>query len=311
MTKERFINYLNQTRIMSLTDTIKEVVEEANKRKNKQDIWKTLEEKLKKEKSIKKEFNNLIHEIDNLEAYKILKVWDAVDEHLNKKKHGLGYRAYRTFNALKELAKIDYIEEVIKTLGDSSFEMPTYRDILTYTYLDENHVKFFGTLAKDELYKKYGPLSKALNKLGYKGINNYSKPPQNQIEHFITTISLKGDVEGAMYVLAANGYKIDESAGLDYLDIKNVKKVIEEDEKEKLEGKGGIPIYLYNTGNAELFQDYFNGLEIEKKKSILRSILDYETKDAKDCLLRGSETQIRCWLEKDYENLIREIGFED
>lgn len=288
---------------MSLTDAVKEVVEDFDKRKNKQGVWGALEKRMKKE-DLKWRYEQLIHEIDALEAYKILKVWDAFDEHLNKKKLGLGSNARRTFEELKKLSEIDGIEEVIKTLADSGFEMPSYKDIFTYApRLEHEHTKFFMALAKDELYKKYGPLSKALSKLGYKG-GSYSKALQNQTEHLTTIISLKGDAEGAVYVLAANDYKIDESAGLDYLDIKNIKKIIEEDEKEKSEGKGGIPVLLYNTGNAELFQDYFNSLETEEKKSVLRLILDYEPKEE-------TNNQIKEWLEKNHENLLREVGFED
>lgn len=296
---------------MSLIDIVKEVIEDFDKRKNKQDVWETLQKKMKKA-GLKERYNKLIHEIESLEAYKILKVWDAVDEHLNKKKLKLGCYARSTFDIFKELSEIDGIEEVIKILGDSGFEMLTYKDLGTYARLDPEHIKLFSTLAKDETYKRYGRLSKALSKLGYKGVNNYSKHSRYQIEPLTTLVSLEGDIEGAMYVLATKGYKIDESVGLDYLDIRTIKKILKEDEKEKSEGKGGIPIYLYNTGNVELFQDYFNSLKAENKKSILRSILDYETKEEpKEPLLRESKNQIREWLEKDYENLIREVGFED
>ena len=296
---------------MSLTDVIEEVMEDFNKRNNKLDVWKELEKRMKKE-GIKNRYNRLIHEIDSTEAYKILKVWDAVDEHLNKKKLKLGCLARSTFDIFKDLSEIDGVEEVIKALGDSGFEMVTYKDIGSYARLDQEHIKFFETFAKNGLYKRYAPLSNALSKLGYKGINNYSKSKysQDQIYYLTSIVSLEGDVEGAMYVLATRGYKIDESIGLNSLDIKIISKVVEEDKKEISEGKGGIPIYLYNTGNVELFQDYFNDLEIEKKKSVLRLILDYESK-VKDALLRTSEIEIRCWLEKNYESLLREVGFED
>lgn len=290
---------------MSLTDTVTDVMEDFSKRRNKSETWAALETKLKKI-GLGEVYNKLIREIDSSEAYKLLKVWDMVDERLNKKKLTWGCRKRKTFEVIRALSEIEDIEEVIKTLEDSGFELPPYKDIFTYTFLDIDHLKLFESLSKDKSYERYGPVSKALNKLDYKGPNGYPKSKQIQLEHLTNIISLKGDVAGAMYVLANNLYKIDETVGLDSLDIKSIKKIIAEDEKEASEGKGGIPVYLYNTGNLEMFQDYFNSLKTENKKSVLKSILEYETKEE-----RKENNKAREWLEKNYECLIREIGFED
>lgn len=291
---------------MSLTDTVSGVMEEFNKRKNKSEIWETLEKKLKKA-GFKDWYNQMIKETDSLGAYEFLKVWDAIDEHLNKKKISTWAAKNRSFEMMKALSKLDDIEEVIKTLGESGYELPNYKEnvFIHHVFLSENSLKIFEMLAKDGLYKKYGSVFKALKKLGYKEITNYAKSTYTQLSLLINIASLEGDVAGAIYVLANNGYKIDDPTGINKSDFNSIKKITEEDEKEKSEGKGGIPLYLYKTGDTEMFQKYFNSLEAGKKKSVLKLILDYETKEGSD------KNQIQEWLEKNYKPLIREVGFED
>lgn len=291
---------------MGLKDTIREVVEDFNKRKNKSEVWETLEKKLIKN-GFKEQYNKMMNDMDSLEAYEFLKVWDAIEEHLNKKKATWTYKG-KSFEGIKALSELDDVEDVIKILADSGYKLESYIDFpipKTNIYLTTNDIKIFKTLAKDGLYKKYGLVFKALNKFGYKRISGY-KNRYTQVDRLISLANLEGDAVGAIYVLVNNGYKIDDSTGISKLDIRSIKKITEEDEKEKTEEKDGIPIYLYNTGDAELFQDYFNSLETENKKSVLKSILEYETKQELQ-----EQNKIRNWLEKSYEHMIREVGFED
>lgn len=293
---------------MSLKDALKEVVEDFNKRRNKSEVWKTLEEKLKKA-GFKSEYEEMVHETDTFEAYEFLKIWDAINEHLNKKGYTWSNKR-RTFEIMKTLSKIDDIEEVIKTVAGTGYELyhfindPVFR-FKNYICLQETELEIFETLAKDGLYKKYDSVFKALSKFGYKNINGY-KDRHTQLSRLISLASLEGDVVGAIYALANTNHKIDYAEGLVKLDIKSIKKIIEEDEKERTEGKGGISVYLYNYGNLELFQDYFISLKVGDKKSVLKSILEYETKQEPQ-----EQNKVRDWLEKNYKNLIREIGFED
>ncbi len=290
---------------MGLTDTVTEVLEDFNKRKNKSEVWETLEKKLKKA-GFKDEYNKLIHELDSYEAYEFLKVWGAINQHLNEKEIRWGNRD-EAYKVMKTLSKLDDIEDVIRTITYSGYELHVYKDIPfgTDIYLHKDDVKIFETLAKDGLYKKYDSVFKALNKFGYRGVNSY-KNMSTQVEYITNLASLGGDVLGAIYILVNNGYQIDEVVGLNRLDLKGIERILEENEKEVSEGKGGIPVYLYNTGNLELFQDYFTSLKMSDKKSVLKSILEYETKQESQ-----EHNKIRDWLEKDYESLIREVGFED
>lgn len=289
---------------MGLTDTVTEVVKDFNKRKNKSEVWETLEKKMKKS-GFKDEYNKLLHELDSYEAYEFLRVWDVINQHLNKKEIKWGDKD-ETYGMIKTLSKIENIEDVIKTIAYSGYELyiisatPFGTDI----YLHKDDVKIFETLAKDGLYKKYDSVFKVLNKFGYKGVNSYKNMP-TQVDHIISLAGLEGDVLGAIYILVNNGYQIDEFVGLNRLDLKGIERILEENEKEISEGKGGIPVYLYNTGNLELFQDYFTSLTMSDKKSVLKSILEYETKQEPQ-----EHNKIRDWLEKDYESLIREVGFE-
>lgn len=289
---------------MSIKDTIAEVLEDFNKRKNKSEVWETLEKKMKKS-GFKEEYNKIIHQLDSYEAYEFLRVWDAINQHLNKKEIGWGGKD-ETFEMMKALSKIDDIEDIIKTIAYSGYELHTCKYTLfgTDIYLCKDDVKIFETLAKDGLYKKYDSVFKVLNKFGYKEVNSY-KNMHTQVEYITSLAGLEGDVLGAIYILVNNGYQIDEVVGLNRLDLKGIERILEENEKEISEGKGGIPVYLYNTGNLELFQDYFISMKTGDKKSVLKSILEYETKQEPQ-----EHNKIRDWLEKDYESLIREVGFE-
>lgn len=289
---------------MSLKDTITEVVEDFNKRKNKSEVWETLEKKLIKN-GLKKEYQKMVNKMDSSEAYELLKVWDALDEHFNKKKHR--WNNIKNVEMMETLSEIDDIEEAIKTLADSGYVLNSFMPspISTVIYLEKEDIEFFKALAKDGLFQKYDSVFKTLSKFGYKSISNY-KNMYDQADYLLRMACLEGDVMGSIYVLANSGYKIDGTLGLNRLDLKNIKKITEKNKKEISEGKGGIPIYLYNTGNLEIFQDYFISLKAGNKKSVLKSVLEYEIKQELQ-----EQNKIRDWLEKDYENLIREVGFKD
>ncbi len=207
---------------------------------------------------------------------------------------------------MKTLSELDDIEGVIKTLADSGYLLNSYMPspISTVTYLIEEDIRLFKTLAKDGLFKKYDSVFKTLSKLGYKSTSDY-KNMYNQAAYLLSIACLEGDVIGAIYVLANNGYKTDGTFGLNRLDLKNIKKITEKSNKETSKGKDGIPVYLYNTGNTEIFHNYFISLKAGNKKSVLKSILEYETKQELQ-----EHNKIRDWLEKNYESLIREVGFE-
>lgn len=255
------------------------------------------------------EYDEVMGEISLVGAYSFLQVWEALDKHINKDKRKWGgYSNYRmqTARAIKELCKINDIEKVIEVVGETGYDtLSTYSgEIFTYVCLSETNLQIFKNFAENDLYKKYGSVFKAIKKLGYKDIKSYDTSTINQLDNLTEISKLDGDIIGAIYTLAANGYQIDQIVGISKIDIQNIKQIIKKSKKENLENE--IPIYLYESKNPELFQEYFNSLEAENKKSVLRSILGYEAK--KDT---SSNNQAQGWLEKEYKDLLREVGFEN
>ena len=284
---------------MGLTDVISGVMEEFDKRKDKSDVWEKLRKKLKK-KGFKEGCDKITAELGDEGAYEFLEVWDALDEHLNKSDYN--WNKYDNIRSIKEVSKISNIKETIKFLGEAGYALPYYKEESNIYVNLQNGIQFFKMFEEKSLHKKCASVFKALKNLNYKDINSYITPAPAQLDYIIRIACFKDDVAGAIYILASKGYKIDETIGINKLDSNNIKKITEE-------GKESIPVYLYNEGNAKLFQEYFNGLEAEKKKSVLKSVLDYETKTGSEG--SNNRKQNREWLEKDYTDLLREVGFED
>ena len=241
-------------------------------------------------------------------AYEFLKVWDILEEHINKK--GYRWRNYNSFKVIKELSKIDGIEDIIKTLSIIGYELRTIKvDFTNYVYFLEKDSDIFKTLAEAELYKEYIVRFKALKSLGYEDIKSYKSSAKIQLGRLVKIAKIQGDVVGAIYVLASKGYKIDQATGIGKFDIQNLEKVAGEVDKEKSEGKNGVPIYLYEKGNLEVFQDYFESLGYDDKKLVLESILDYQPEEGRQETDGG--VIIQKWLEENYLNLIKEVGFKN
>lgn len=296
---------------MSLTDKIEEVIEGSKKRNNEPEIWETLKKKLKKRGfNYEGDYFNckdlIIEGISSVGANRFLKFWDAINEYLNKNNHrwiNENEKIKKSFEVMKTLSEIDDIVEVIKTIAEIGYEIPTcYND---QVFLNEEILNLFNALAKDEMYKEYASIFRALKRVGYKDIKSYDTSGPAQLDYLTKIACLKKDAVGAIYVLASKGYQIDKVGGISTRDLKNIEKIVGEDKEEKSEGKGGIPVYLYNTGNVELFQDYFTSLKIGDKKSVLKSILDHETVTEWE----KPSDQNREWLEKNYEGLIKELTF--
>lgn len=287
---------------MGLTDTIEKAIKDFEKRKDKSEVWEKLRKKLKK-KGFKDCCEGIIADLGNDGAYEFLEVWDTLDEHLNKNGYDWdGNCKNDNIKHIKILSEIEGVKEIIKVLSEIGYELPTCKEEYKTCIHIGGSIQFFKTLEKEGLYKKCASVFKAFKNLGYQKMNSYVTLPSTQLDHLIRIAYLKEDAAGAIYILANKGYKIDGAIGINKVDFKNIEKITEE-------GKERIPIYLYNEGDAKIFQDYFNCLETKKKKSVLKSILDYETKTESE----GSNNRKlnREWLEKDYKDLLREVGFED
>lgn len=295
---------------MGLTDIISGLMEEHNKRKSSSENWDILKKKLKKNgyKENGAEYDEVMGEISLVGAYSFLQVWEALDKHINKDKHKWGgHRNLRiqTTKAIKELCKINNIEKVIEVVGETGYDaLSTYSgDIFTYVHLSNENLQIFKNFAENDSYKKYSSVFKAIKKLSYKNIKSYDTSTLNQLDNLTEISKLEGDTIGAIYTLAANNYQIDQVVGISKIDIQNIKQIIEKSKEENSENE--IPIYLYENKNPELFQEYFNNLEAGKKKSTLKSILDYDSKTEPE----EPSKQNREWLEKNYASLIKEITF--
>lgn len=281
---------------MKLTNLITGMVDN-KKRTDNLETWTVLKEKLKKNKyNNQDDVDKIIEEISLAGPDKFLKVWDLLDKYLNKEgDKWSGGNKNRNIKMMKELCKINNIEEIIETLGKIGYVLA----INYYTvFIPEDDLKIFEKFAKDKLYEKCALSFKALKKLGYQSIKSYETPKSTQLGYILEISSLKGNVTGAIYALASNGYQIDQVAGINKLDIQNIKQVIKEAEKEK----GGISIFLYEKGNLEIFQDYFNNLKVEDRKSALESILEYDKENS-------NNKEIIKWLEETYKDLLKEVGF--
>jgi len=79
-------------------------------------------------------------------------------------------------------------------------------------------------------------------------------------------------------------------------------------QEEKSKGTGGSHIYLYEQGNIEIFQEYFNSLNSEDREPILKSILNYKSKTDSSNLNKSREIQE--WLEQEYSKEIKKLTFK-
>lgn len=291
---------------MSLKDIVTKIIEDSDKKKNTPDTWENLKKKLKKsgyKENDSREYDETIGEISTVGAYKFLQVWETLDKYINKKGNKWG-GSYSKENVagIVQLCKIDNIEEVIRVLGETGYdELSTWTgDFLTHVYVSNGDIRLFKTFSEGGLYQKYEVVFKAIKNLGYKGIKSYDTSAPTQLE-YLTSISRLNGAVGAVYALASNGYRIDSFIGLSKIDVHNIKQIIEEAQNEK----GGMPVYLYEKGDLKIFQEYFNSISIESKKSALESILKYDNKEETS----KSREEIQKWLEESYKDLLTEAGF--
>lgn len=289
---------------MTLTDAIKKIMEDSGK--NTSETWKLLKKKLRKNGYSEggSEYDDVMAEIGLAGAHNILKVWEALDKHINKEGKKWGGRGrYKKQNMvlMRKLCEIDNIEEVIETLGETGYDsLGTWTDVRTYVHLSEDNIGTFKKFAENKLYKKYIQTFNTLKKLGYKDIKSYDTSTQNQLDHLTEISKLDGNPIGAIYILASNGCQIDQVIGISKRDILNIKHIIKEVKNEK----GGIPVYLYEKGNIEVFQDYFNSLNKEGKKTALGLILEYGAKEPSK-----SMEDIQKWIEETHKDILIESGF--
>ncbi len=289
---------------MGLANIIAKIIEDSDKRKNTSETWDALKKKLRKSgyKEGNPDYDQAMGEISIVGAYNFLQVWEALDKYVNKNgnKWG-GYNKNDNITRMKKLCEIDNIEEIIKTVGETGYDnlATCSGDVYTYVYLSNENVATFKTLAENGLYQKYDLVFKALKKLGYKDIKSYDTSSETQLNYLIDASKLGGDAAGAIYVLAANGYQIDQFIGVSKVDLNNIQQIIEESKNEK----GGIATYLYEKGHIEMFKDYFNNLSREDKKTAMGLILDHEDKEPS----KGVE-DIQKWLEENHKDILTEAG---
>lgn len=92
----------------------------------------------------------MIEGISSVGANRFLRVWDAINEYLNKNNYPWdddNDEIKRSFDVMKALSEIDNVEEIIKTLAETGYKLPT-----TYNsnevFLREESLKLLMNLQK-------------------------------------------------------------------------------------------------------------------------------------------------------------------
>lgn len=197
---------------------------------------------------------------------------------------------------LLELSKVKGdVCAMLDILVDSGYRF-AYKSELKSNYIEITDLGLFKGLLEDDLFKKYSVVFKALNKgLGY----NYEKVREimhSSIQKIIQLSKLKGDVYGAIYILASEGYSIDKATDITFADMKGIEKIV----KALNNKKDSSSLYIYKKGDVKIFKKFFSNLALEMKKKTLKELLDCDYHNEK----------IIQWLNEDYSEIIKETGLK-
>lgn len=300
---------------MALNNIVEEVLNDLNDMPKHVEALEKIKKKLKKE-GFKESYNEIVRNLDIREVIEFLKVWEKLDALFNKKRYpwgGSNDRRDDSFKVMKELSKMDNAEEMLEALAESGYRLKIYNHpdkILNATYIhlvEYEDLRTFQKFIKEDFYKKYYTAFKALKKIGYQNIDNYSESSRSvQFDNLIAISRLEGDVVGAIYILASRDYKVDKEMGITTAELQGIEKIVKGIHEEKSKEIEGIHIYLYEAGNVKVFQDYFTNLSSKDKEKVLKSLLEYENKDTET----NNSQEITNWLEENYKELLKEVAFK-
>ncbi|MDP2907478.1 MAG: hypothetical protein Q8O03_06060 [Nanoarchaeota archaeon] len=283
--------------------TIEELVKNLeNSLSKKQEDWKKLKEDLEKRKL--SDCEQIMKMISVDEAGKIFPVIKKLEERF---KYGIMYSEIDItggsrvqLDRITELSRTDGNAcDMLDSLADAGYILNEYKDKNNYliVHITPKDLELFKRLMKNDRYKKFSNVFKTLKTaLGYN--NKIQKPNYHaEIENLIELTKIKGDVTGAICLLADQGYKIKEELGLTENHVATIeyitRTILKESEINKL--------YLYKTLKPDIFREYFTSVSLEKKKYLLGKIFESEYQN---------EDVIK-WLDKTYPDLMREVSFKD
>lgn len=266
-------------------------------------------------KEIKKEGNfRLFERLSNSELGQFLKFFKKFQSCFNPGKKRLDfYKPYQE-NIIELYRMRGDLENMMETLADSGYKLDRYFniDLRIVKSVFQGDINIFEDLLRNDLFKKYSAVFNALKKgLGYKSVSSYGKREEmrNQTGTIIKLSQSDGDIVGAIYVLASNDYKINEKRGIIKSEVEFIENITKEIEKGKSRREGGSHIYLYKKGNVEIFKKYFSDLSSNDKGRVLESIFKYEY-NSDEQNMGSNKKGIQEWLEKEYPEIVREIGIK-
>ncbi len=290
---------------MELDDTLEKLVEDLKVSTSKKlEDWKSLEKDLEKRKLA--DYEERIKKVSLDEAGKILAVLNKLEEHFG---YGRIYSEVSLtggspvqFSRVLELSKLKGgVCGMLDTLADAGYTLNEYKEKKDNTmirYLTEKDIVLFKRLMKNDAYKKFHEIFKTLKRtLGYEN-KTFSSNYHSEIENLIELTRIKGDVTGAICLLAHKGYSIKKEIGLTENHVETIEYITRVMLKE--DDNGISILYLYKKLKPELFEEYFSNISQEKKKKVLEKIFEsgYQNEE------------VITWLDKNYPDLIREVGFK-
>ncbi|MBM3199320.1 hypothetical protein FJZ53_00160 [Candidatus Woesearchaeota archaeon] len=283
-----------------LEDLVKKLEQSSSK---KLEDWKSLKEDLTKRKL--KECDQYIQKISLDEAEKILPVIKKLEE-----RFGYGQMLSNieiTGGSQEQLERIRTISKMrgdacamLDSLADAGYMLHEYMDTNSKTlirYITPNDVLLFTNLLEKDKHEKFYTILKTLKTvLGYDN-RQQSSQHHKEIENLIELTNLKGDVTGAICLLAERGYKIKKELGLteNHVDtIDFITRIILQDPLTNT-------LFLYKTLKPDLFKEYFTSISVEKKKESIGKIFESDYQNE----------QVTKWLEESYPDILREVSFKD
>jgi hypothetical protein len=264
--------------------------------------WKNLKEDLEKRNLL--DYEKIMKMISIDEAGRILPVIKKLEERFG---YGIMYSDIGItggspvqFDRITELSKTDgNVCDMLDSLADAGYMLNEYtgKNKQLTVYLTSKDITLFKRLMKKDRYKNFSNIFKTLKTtLSYN--NKIQKPNYHaEIENLIELTKIKGDVTGAICLLANQGYKIKEELGLTENHVETIEFIIRTILKESEINR----LYLYKALKPDMFKEYFTSISLEKKKDLLGRIFesDYQNED------------VIKWLDKTYPDLMREVSFKD
>lgn len=284
---------------LTIEDLVKNLENSLSK---KLEDWKNLKEDLEKRKL--SDYDKIMKVISVDEAGRILPVIKKLEERF---KYGIMYSdvgitggSRVQLDRITEFSKMEgNVCEMLDSLADAGYMLNEYKDKngQMIVYITPKDLELFRRLLKKDRYKEFSNIFKTLKTvLDYN--NKIQRPNYHaEIENLIGLTKIKGDVNGAICLLANQGYKIKEELGL----TENHVATIEFITRTILQECATNTLYLYKILKPDIFKEYFTSISLEKKKELLGRIFesDYQSED------------VIKWLDKTYPDIMREVSFKD